>query len=154
MPSKQIIDRFLAQEHLAFVGVSRNPKEFANTVYRRLRDDGRTMYPVNGAAGGTPIEGVPSFRQLADVPDPVEGVVIMVPGNRVTDTVRDAIARGIPRVWLHRGIGQGPVPADAVELCREHDVEVVDGACPLMFDDPVSGFHRFHRFFVRRRFAA
>jgi hypothetical protein len=46
MPSKELIDRFLSQRHIAFVGPTCDTKEFANSVYRRLRDDGRTMYPV------------------------------------------------------------------------------------------------------------
>src|SRR4051794_20844900 len=105
MPSKEVVGRFLAQEHIAFVGVSRNPKQFANAVYRALRDDGRTLYPVNGAADGQPLEGDPSYAKLADVPDPVDGVIVMVPADQAADVVRDAIARGIPRVWLQKGFG-------------------------------------------------
>lgn len=152
MPSQDLIERFLAQEHLAFVGVSRNPKEFANSVYRRLRDGGRTMYPVNAHADA--IEGDRSYHRLADVPSPVDGVVIMVPATAMTHVVLEAAARGIPRVWLHRGPGQKPVPADAVLLCHDYGIEVVDGACPLMFEAPVRGIHRLHHFVVRRRFAA
>ena len=152
MPSRDVIDRFLAQRHLAFVGVSREPKAFANAVYRRLRDDGRVLYPVNPAADQ--LEGDRCYPRLADVPDPVDGVVVMVQPHSVLEVVQDAIARGIPRVWLHKGLGSPPVPAAAVDLCREHGVEVVDGACPLMFTEPVRGIHRLHRGLTRRRFAA
>ena len=154
MPSTTLIEDFLAQDHIAFVGVSRNPKEFANAVYRSMRDAGRTLYPVNTDAGGVPIEGDPSYRSLADVPDPVDGVVVMVPADRAVEVVRDAVARGVPRVWLHRGLGRGAVSEDAVELCRVHGIAVVDGACPLRFDGDVGGAHRLHRFFIRGRFAA
>ena len=154
MPSRQTIDEFLSRQHLAFVGVSRDPKQFANAVYRRLRDDGRVMYPVNRAEEASTIEGDAAFRRLADVPDPVEGVVIMVPREAEVDLVRQAVARGIPRVWLHRGAWQAPVSEEAVRLCREAGVAVVDGACPLMFDEPVGGIHRAHRGLIRRRFAA
>lgn len=154
MPSTQSIDRFLAQDHLAVVGVSRNAKEFTNAVYRRLREGGRTLYPVNAAADGAPIEGDRSYRSLLDVPDPLDGVLVMVPAPAAAAVVREAIARGAPRVWLHRGAGKGSVSDEAVTLCREHGIDVVDGACPLMFEAPVAGIHRFHRFFVRRRLAA
>jgi hypothetical protein len=40
------------------------------------------------------------------------------------------------------------------ELGSDAGVLVVDGACPLMFDEPVGGVHRVHRYFVRRRLAA
>jgi len=152
MPSQAIIERFLSQPNLAFVGVSRDHKQFANSVYRHLRDGGHTMYPVN--AHTDTIEGDPSYRRLADVPSPVDGVVVMVPEAAVADVVREAVACAIPRVWLHRGAGQKPVPADAVQICLDHGIEVVDGACPLMFESPVRGIHRLHHLMIRRRFAA
>jgi len=152
MPSREYVDDFLAQRHVAFVGVSRSSKEFANAVYRHLRDGGRTLYPVH--RDETTIEGDPAYRTLADVPQPLDGVVVMVPAAAMTGVVRAAIDRGVPRVWLHRGLGQRPVPDKAVALCREHGVDVVDGACPLMFAEPVGAFHKAHRVFARRRFAA
>jgi uncharacterized protein len=154
MPDRAAIDDFLAQTHLAFVGVSRDPKNFANTVYRQLRDGGRVLYPVNGNATSTTLEGDRCYGSVADVPDPVDGVVVMVKAAVAQRVVRDAIRRGIPRVWLHRGVGPGSVSAEAVELCRQAGVSVIDGACPLMFEEPVRSLHRVHRFLSRRRFAA
>lgn len=118
MPDLHDVHDVLAQQHLAFVGVSTDPKAFASTVYRAMRDHGRTMYPVNRHAGAT-LEGDPAYARLADVPDPVDAVVVMVPADQVADVVRDALARGIPRVWLHRGAGQGPPAPEAVAACRE-----------------------------------
>lgn len=153
MPDLHDVHDILDQQHIAFVGVSTDPKAFASTVYRAMRDRGRTMYPVNRHADAT-LEGDPAFARLADVPDPVDAVVVMVPADQVADVVRDALARGIPRVWLHRGAGQGPPAPEAVAACREAGVVVVDGACPLMFDGDVRGVHRWHRWMARRRFAA
>lgn len=154
MPDRATIEDFLAQRHLAFVGVSRDQHQFANAVYRRLRSGGRVLYPVNTPAAGAPIEGDKSFTTLAQVPDPVDGVLVMVPSPAVAEVVRDAIARGIPRVWLHRGAGKGSVSEEAVRLCREAGVAVVDGACPLMFEEPVRGVHWLHKAISGRRFAA
>lgn len=153
MPMRAVIDRFLAQQHLAFVGVSRDPKQFANTVFRHLRDTGHTMYVVHPEAGDT-LEGQRCYHSLAEVPDPVDGVVVMVPAPAAVEVVRAAADRGIRRVWLHRGGGAGSVSPEAVTLCRERGIEVVDGACPLMFDAPVKGVHKVHGFFARRHFAA
>jgi len=151
MPSRAAIEDFLAQDHLAFVGASRNTKEFANSVYRHLRDEGRRMVPVHREAAS--IEGDDCVASLADLPEPVAGVVIMVPHDAMTEVAREAVTQGIPRVWLHRGTGP-PVPQEAVDVCRNASVTVIDGACPLMFDEPVGGMHRLHRLFVRRRLAA
>jgi hypothetical protein len=115
MPDRKTIDDFLAHRHLAVVGVSRDPKQFGNSVYRHLRAGGGVLYPVNAAAGGGTLEGDRSYAHLADVPDPVDGVLVMVPAEGAIGVVLEAIERGIPRVWLHRGIGKGSVSCDAIE---------------------------------------
>jgi hypothetical protein len=48
MPERAVIEVLLAQCHLAFVGASRDPKQFANAVYRQLRQGGRVLYPDSG----------------------------------------------------------------------------------------------------------
>jgi predicted CoA-binding protein len=153
MPTKVDVEEFLDQKHIAFVGVSREPKAFANAVYRELRDHGRTLYPVNRGTDGGSIEGDPSYRSLAEVPDPIDGVVVMVPATQSADVVRAALDRNIPRVWLYHGVGPGSVSAEAVALCRAAGVPVVDGACPFMFDAPVHSVHRLHRALAGRRVA-
>ena len=47
MPTHQTIDDFRAQKRVAFVGASRESKQFATSVYRQLPDGGRILYPVN-----------------------------------------------------------------------------------------------------------
>ncbi|HXA29461.1 MAG TPA: CoA-binding protein [Candidatus Angelobacter sp.] len=154
MPSRDVIDRFLAQRHVAFVGVSRDSRQFANAIYRHLRDGGRTLYPVNHNPDVTAIEGDRAYARLADVPDPVDGVFVMVPAKDAAEVVREAVARGIPRVWLHRGLGPNSVSAEALQVCADNGLDVVDGACPLMFGDHVGFMHRVHRGFMGRRLAA
>ena len=43
MTDRAAIEEFLAQGTLAFVGVSRDPQQFANDVYRRMRAGGRRL---------------------------------------------------------------------------------------------------------------
>lgn len=154
MPTRATIDDFLGQTHLAFVGVSRNTKEFPNAVYRHLRDGGRTLYPVNRSPEAAAIEGDVSYRRLGDVPDPVEGVVVMVPPAAEADVVREAVERGIPRIWIHRASTKPPVTDEVRSMCERAGVRLVDGACPMMFASPVRGIHRLHRGLAKRRFAA
>ena len=152
MPSRVTIDEVLAQQDLAFVGASRDPKQFANAVYRHLRDGGRLMHPVHRDA--VRIEGDATVPTVADLPDGVGGIVVMLPADAAADVVRQAIDRGIPRVWLHRGIRRGAHSPEAVEACRTAGVAVVDGACPLMFAEPVGAFHRVHGLIARHRIDA
>lgn len=151
MASKASIDRFLQGERLAVVGVSRNSKEFANAVFRELRDRGYEVVPVNPNADE--VEGVRCYHTVAELPD-VDGAIVMVPAAGAADVVRQCAARGIERVWLHRGAGQGSVTEEALDAARTAGIDVVDGACPLMFLPDTGWFHRLHRRIAGRRIAA
>lgn len=149
MPSRQAIDNFLAQKNIAVVGVSRDGKKFPNAVYRELRDHGRTVYPVNAEADT--VEGVPAYHRLADVPDPLDGVMIVLRAEDAKQAVRDAIDRGARRIWLHHGFGPSAVSDEALAMCRDAGVEVIDGACAFMYDEPVHGMHHVHRVLTHNR---
>ena len=56
---------------------------------------------------------------------------------------------GVHGVWMHRGGGQGAVSDEALALCRERGLEVVDGECPFMFLSRSGVVHGVHRFFRR-----
>ena len=145
------IERFFALTHIAFVGASRDSKEFANQVYRQLRAGGRTLHPVHPDRQF--IEGDPCVHAVAELPDDVGGIIVMLDAERALPVVRAAIDRGIGMVWLHRGIGHGAESADAIAACREAGVTAIVG-CPLMFAEPVAWFHRAHRAIAKPRIAA
>jgi predicted CoA-binding protein len=85
------------------------------------------------------------------VPGDVDGAIVMVNRDTSASVVRDCVARGIRRVWLYKGIGgPGAVSDEAVQIARENGMNLVDGACPLMFLETPAWIHRVHRF-VRRR---
>ena len=143
MVSRSAIDDFLDQRRLAFVGVSHDPKEFSVAVYRELKKHGYELSPVNPHADT--VDGDPCVSSVAELPDNLDGVIVMVPAEASAAVVQGCIDRGIPRVWLHQGAGPSSVSDDAVALCRDHGIEVVDGACPMMFMDDAAWFHRVHR---------
>jgi uncharacterized protein len=143
MVSREVVDDFLDQDRLAFVGVSHEPKEFSAAVYRELKQHGYDLHPVNPHA--TEIDGDPCVADVAALPDGIDGAIVMVPAVASAGVVQECVDRGIPRVWLHRGAGPSSVSDEAVALCREHGIEVVDGACPMMFMEDASWFHRVHR---------
>jgi predicted CoA-binding protein len=142
-------ERFLAGHRIAVVGASSDPKKFGNTIFRELRDHGYDAVPVNPRA--TEVEGDAASARRAEVPGALDGVMVMVPGGAAVDAVHAAAARGVTRVWLFRGIGAPGAVSDAsLAACAEHHLDVVAGACPLMFLEPVGRGHDVHR--ALRRF--
>ena len=94
----------------------------------------------------TTVSGDPAVADLASVPGELDGVIVMVNTEAAVDVVRECAKLGVPRVWLFKGIGgAGAVSDEAIELCRQHGINVIEGACPLMFLEPVGWFHRLHR---------
>ena len=135
---------FLDLPRLAVVGVSADERKFGNVIYRKLRDAGRVVVPVN--PGEETVAGDRCYPSVKDVPDGVDGVIVMTPAERTAGVVTDCIDAGVRHVWLFRGIGgPGAVTDEALRLCEEAGVTTIAGACPLMFLEPVTGAHRLHR---------
>ncbi len=140
MTDRGTVDRFLAARRIAVVGVSSHAADFSRVVFHELAGHGYDVVPVR--PGLDEVEGRKAFARLQDVPGPVDGALLMTPPARTDEVVRDAAAAGVPRVWMHRGVGHGAVSDDAVAFCRAHGIDVVPGECPLMFLG--DGIHRAH----------
>jgi predicted CoA-binding protein len=142
MGSNVSIDAFLAEPAIAVVGVSRSGKGFDNLAARELRRKGYRVYPVNPQADL--IDGDRCYRSLADLPEPVGGVLVVVPPAQGLDVVRHAAAAGIRRVWLQ----QGAESPELIKTCAELRLETVSGQCILMFARP-TGIHKAHQWVWR-----
>jgi predicted CoA-binding protein len=128
------VNDFLAQKRIAVAGVSRADSHHpsANLIYRRLKNTGHEMFPVNPHL--QTFDGDRCYPNLQSIPGGVDGVVIVTRPEITERTVRDCHAAGVSRVWLHQSLAKGSsVSPDAVEYCRQHDISVIAGACPMMY---------------------
>ena len=138
---------FLSQRRIAVAGVSRNPKEAANIIFRKLRDTGHDVYPINPRT--TEVEGVACYPDLTSLPTPVDALVIATPPSAARALVEQCAERGVGRVWMHRSMGSGSVSSEAADICRRHGIRVISGACPMMFCEPVDFGHKCIRWIAR-----
>ena len=145
MPST--VAEFLAGKRFAVTGVSRQPKEFANAIYRRLLSSGFEVLPVNPNAAE--VEGVRCYPDLASIPGAIDGVVIATHPRTALDIVHQCGDKGIQRVWFHRSFGAGSVSKEAVEACEARGIQCIVGGCPLMYCEPVDTGHRCIRSLLR-----
>ncbi len=139
MTTKAAVDDFLAQRTLAMVGVSRRGDKFGNVLYRELKGKGYRLFPVHPRAES--LEGDRCYPSLQALPEPVGGLVVVVPPGQAEQVVRDAAAAGIRRVWLQQGAESPTV----VQFCEQNGLSVVHGECLLMFAEPTGFGHRLHR---------
>ena len=142
--TKAAVAEFLGHRRVAVTGVSRTPRGHgSNAVYRRLRERGFEVFPVNPNAER--VEGDTCYPNLASIPGGVDWVVIGTRPELAGGTVRECCELGITRVWMHRSFGGGSVSPSAVDLGRQHGVTVIDGGCPCMFDPTADSGHKLMR---------
>jgi uncharacterized protein len=146
MPSiKDAASEFLAHKRIAVTGVSRKPQNHgSNVVYKRLRERGYEVFPVNPNA--EEVEGDPSYHDLRSIPGGVDAVVIGTRPELAEETMRECAELGIQHVWMHRGPGAGSVSEAATAYGRERGITVIDGGCPCMFDPTADLGHKAMRF--------
>lgn len=137
---------FLSQRRIAVAGVSRSGRKAANLIYRKLRGAGYEVFPVNPRADQ--VEGDPCYPDLGSIPGGVDGVVISTKPESARVLVQECCRLGIPRVWMHRSLGEGSVSEEGVRLAREKGIRIIAGGCPMMFCEPVDFGHRCLRWFL------
>jgi uncharacterized protein len=138
-----LIAEFLSGKRVAIAGVSRGASSAANPVYRKLRDCGYEVFPVNPNA--SEVEGAKCYPDLANIPGKLDGVVIATHPGVSAQIVRQAIDQQVRRIWFHRSFGDGSVSATAVQECAREDIPCIVGGCPLMYCEPVDCWHRWMR---------
>ena len=141
-PIPSAVAEFLTSRRIAVAGVSRDSRQPANAIFRRLRDQHLDVVPINPRAEGGVLEGATCYADVAAVPGPLEGVVIATHPDAALDVVRASGVRGVRHVWFHRSIGAGSVSEEAVTEARRLGLTTVVGGCPLMYCAPVDVFHR------------
>lgn len=125
---------FLAQERIAVAGVSRTTQNSANAIYRRLRQDGHKVFPIN--PNTDMVEGDPCYPTVKAIPGGVDGVLIVTRPDLSEQIAHDCVEAGVPRIWMHNNTFMGSSVSDAgAQYAREHGLTVIAGGCPMMFLD-------------------
>jgi predicted CoA-binding protein len=137
------LDEFFAHKRYALVEIDPSSGGFGRAVYDGLVAGGRQAVLVIAApaAGAQQLLGS-VYPSLAEVPGPLDGVVLNVEGDpqRILREVQAAAAKGVPRIWIENRCEAG----EAVAYALAHGLEVVDNACSLLVLDP-HHVHWLHR---------
>ena len=139
MVTKADIEGFLQPRRFAIAGVSRNPKKFGRMVYNDLKKQGYTLYPVNPNL--REIEGEKVYSSVGELPADVKHLFIATARKDTDEILRQAIQKGITKVWVQQ-MSETP---DTPGIAAESNVQLISKKCIYMFADPVNGVHKFHR---------
>jgi len=125
------------------VGASRDRKKFGNLVYRMARERGFTVWPVNPNAGQ--VEGDPCYPSTKDLPQPVDGAVLVIPPEVTRKVVEDCLTLGIKNLWFQPGSESEGV----LEWCREEGLNIHSKRCALLYLKPIKFPHSVHSWILR-----
>lgn len=141
---------FLAQKRIAVAGVSRDNRRHpsGHLIYQRLKATGHDVFAVTPHLSS--FEGDRCYPSVSAIPGGVDGVVIITRPAVTEQIVRDCHAAGVRRVWMHQAFAKSSsVSRDAEQLCREHGITVIAGACPMMFGPGVDFGHTCLRLYLK-----
>ena len=142
------VAEFLAQENIAVTGVSRFREDAANNIFRRLKETGHQVFPVNPNA--ETFDEQPCYPNLKSIPDKVDAVVIVNKPHIAEEICHECAEIGVSRVWMHRSMEMlgSSVSEPAVDFCRDNGILVIPGGCPMMFCGDVDFGHKFMRWML------
>ncbi len=146
----QLAEEFLSQKNIAVAGVTRKDSGTANIIYNRLKETGHTVFPVNpntDTFGG--VKCYPDVKSIQPKPD---AVVIVTNPSVCEKIVDDCVEAGIKHVWMHNMMGHkgadkpsSSISTKAVQMCRDNNITVIPGGCPMMFCGKVDIGHKLFR---------
>jgi len=135
-------DFLLGVKSIAIVGVSQR-RNFGSLAFRELKQRGYTVYPVHPSL--EVFEGERCYRSCGEFVDPPDCLFVAVAPEKALGLARQAASAGVRRIWYQQGADFTAAAAEA----KEAGLEVITGRCVLMYAEPVTGFHRFHKLIAR-----
>lgn len=131
---------FFSPRGVAIVGASLDPTKLGYGLSRNLVQSGYrgSIHFVN-IKGGT-LLGRPVYPNLAQVPDPVDMAVLLIPARAVPQAIEDCAARGIHAVIIASGGFRETGPEGAaleqacLEIARAHRIRLIGPNCIGILD--------------------
>lgn len=108
---------------IAVVGLSPQSHKPSHWVPAYLQQHGFKIIPIYPK--GDKILGERVYRQLSDIKEPIDLVLIFRRSDKVMPFVKEAIEKGIKAIWLQEGIYN----EEAAALAQQHNVMFVMDRC-------------------------
>jgi len=134
------ISPFFNPKGVAIVGASADPAKLGWAVARNMRRSGYpgAIHYVNPKGGE--LYGRPIYRTTAEVPNPVDLAVLIVPAPATPAALTEVAERGIRAIIIASGGFRevGPVGAaledECLEIARKHDLRFIGPNCIGLID--------------------
>lgn len=129
------LQAFFHPESIAVIGASDSPAKIGNVILRNLQDGGfpGVLYPINPKSQR--ILDLPCFKNVKDIPDPVDLAMVIVPARFVPQTIKDCGQKGVKAaVVITGGFSEaGPegekLQEEMAKVARDYGVRLIGPNC-------------------------
>jgi len=140
-PDSSHMDLFFNAKSVALIGASPEPNKIGNSVMESLakHDYKGKVYPVN-AKGYSEIMGVKAYKNLLDIKDPIDVVVVTVDLKFVPDLLTECGKKNIHNMVIISGGGKelggerAAIEKRIQDLSRELNIRIIGPNCIGIFN--------------------
>lgn len=140
-PDSSYMDLFFNAKSVALIGASPEPGKIGNSVMESLvkHDYKGKVYPVN-AKGYSEIMGVKAYKNLLDVKDPIDIVIVTVDLKFVPDLLTECGKKNIHNMVIISGGGKelggerAAIEKRIQDLSRELNIRIIGPNCIGIFN--------------------
>lgn len=126
MDMEQLKKEMLDKKVWAVVGATTNEEKFGYKIYKKLKDRGYEVYPVNPRCDE--IEGDKCYKSISDLPVKPDCVDMVVPPKVSNNVVNEIVENGIEYVWFQ----PGTFTEETIDLAEEKGLKFVYYDCVLV----------------------
>lgn len=132
-------EEFLALSVLGIIGVSEKKQKFGNSIFKELKSRNKRIYQIHKSL--TFVNDSLCYISHDFLPEKIDGLIISVKPAKVKPIIEEYHKAGVKNYWIQ----QGSNSEDAITYCKQNNINVISGKCILMFLEPVTSIHNFHK---------
>lgn len=129
------LDSFFNPASIAVVGVSNDPSKLGAVVFNNVIDagfDGK-LYAINPKCAGQELYGKPCYASVADLPEAMDLVVVVVPAKFTMPVIDDAIKNKTKNISIITAgfgeVGNHELEDTIAEKCMQNGINLLGPNC-------------------------
>jgi len=123
---ENLVKDFLSQKSFAIVGSFRNETKYAYRIFKKLKEKGYSVFPINPRGGE--IDGSKCYPSIKDITEYIDAVNIVTPPKVTINIIKGCKDKGIKRVWIQPGAEN----KQAIDFCKQNNIDVIHGLCVML----------------------
>ena len=129
------LDSFFNPSSIAVVGVSNDPSKLGAVVFNNVIDAGYEgkLYAINPKCAGQELYGKPCYASVADLPEAIDLVVVVVPAKFTMPVIDDAIKNKTKNISIITAgfgeVGNHELEDSIAEKCIQNGINLLGPNC-------------------------